>query len=62
MKKNSHHLEHHLREGKYDAIVFSRLGNEKLPGIKLTTLETFQYNLVVPSNSPLANKKRNRSF
>lgn len=56
-EENSHHLEHHLREGKYDAIVFSRLGNEKLPGIKLTTLETFQYNLVVPSNSPLANKK-----
>lgn len=56
-EENSHYLEQHLREGKYDAIVFSRLGNEKLDGIKLTTLETFQYNLVVPTNSPLANKK-----
>lgn len=55
-EENSHYLEHHLREGKYDAIVFSRLGNEKLPGIKLTTLETFQYNLVVPINSKFANK------
>ena len=48
---------HDLREGKYDAIVFSRLDNEKLSGIKLTTLETFQYNLVVPNNSQLADKK-----
>lgn len=55
-EENSHYLERHLREGKYDAIVFSRLGNEKLPGIKLTTLETFQYNLVVPANSKFANK------
>lgn len=47
-----------MREGKFDAIVFSRLGNEKLPGIKLTTLETFQYNLVVPTTSPLANKEK----
>lgn len=54
-EENSHHLEQHLREGKYDAIVFSRLENEKFSGIKLTTLETFQYNLVVPINSPLAN-------
>ena len=56
-EENSHYLERHLREGRYDAIVFSRLDNEKLPGIKLTTLETFQYNLVVPSNSPLAKQK-----
>lgn len=56
-EENSHYLEQHLREGRYDAIVFSRLDNEKLPGIKLTTLETFQYNLVVPSNNPLAKQK-----
>lgn len=56
-EENSHQLERHLREGKYDAIVFSRLDNEKLSGIKLTTLETFQYNLVVPNNSQLADKK-----
>lgn len=56
-EENSHYLEKHLREGKYDAIVFSRLENEKLPEIKLTTLETFQYNLVVSNTNPLAAQK-----
>ncbi|WP_276804732.1 LysR family transcriptional regulator [Lactobacillus hominis] len=53
---NSHSLEQHLRDGRYDAIVFSRLGDEKMPGIKITDFAKYQYELIVPSNSELAKK------
>lgn len=53
-EENSHLLEQHLREGRFDVIVFSRLGDEPLPGIKTTPLQRYQYVLVVAEDSPLA--------
>ncbi|MBP2057204.1 DNA-binding transcriptional LysR family regulator [Lactobacillus colini] len=55
-EENSHFLEQHLRDGKYDAILFTRLENEMLKGINLTNLTKFHYNLIVPANSSLAQK------
>lgn len=53
-EENSHLLEQHLREGRFDVIVFSRLGDEPLPGIKTTPLQRYQYVLVVAEDSSLA--------
>lgn len=53
-EENSHLLEQHLREGRFDVIVFSRLGDESLPGIKTTPLQRYQYVLVVAEDSSLA--------
>jgi DNA-binding transcriptional LysR family regulator len=53
-EENSHLLEQHLREGRFDVIVFSRLGDDPLPGIKTTPLQRYQYVLVVAEDSPLA--------
>ncbi|EOD03630.1 transcriptional regulator [Lactobacillus delbrueckii subsp. jakobsenii ZN7a-9 = DSM 26046] len=53
-EEDSHLLEQHLREGRFDVIVFSRLGDEPLPGIKTTPLQRYQYVLVVAEDSPLA--------
>lgn len=53
-EENSHLLEQHLREGRFDVIVFSRLGDEPLPGIKTTPLQRYQYVLAVAEDSPLA--------
>lgn len=55
-QENSRYLEQHLREGKFDAIVFSRLDDELLPDIKTLTLQRYQYVLVVSENNPLAKK------
>lgn len=55
-EENSHLLEQHLREGKYDAIVFSKLNDEQFKGIKVMNLTKYHYYLIVPSNSPLAQK------
>lgn len=56
-QENSHFLEQHLRDGRYDAILFTRLSNEKLKDIELTNLAKFEYDLIVPSNSPLAKQR-----
>lgn len=56
-EENSHFLENHLHDGRYDAILFTRLENEQFKNIKLTDLAKFQYDLIVPSNSYLATKK-----
>lgn len=56
-QENSHFLEQHLRDGRYDAILFTRLSNEKLKDINLTNLAKFEYDLIVPSNSSLAQEK-----
>ncbi|RVU77460.1 MULTISPECIES: LysR family transcriptional regulator [Lactobacillus] len=51
---NSEHLVRNLREGKYDAILFSKLSDEQISGIKITNLRKYQYDLIVPANSELA--------
>lgn len=56
-EENSHVLEQHLKDGKYDAIVFSRLSEEIFPGIETTTLEKFEYCLIVPEQSALAKRE-----
>lgn len=53
-EENSHLLEQHLREGRFDVIVFSKLDDEPLPGIKTIPLGRYQYVLVVAEDSPLA--------
>lgn len=53
-QENSHYLIQQLKEGRYDAIVFSRLGDEKMNDIKITDFAKYQYKLIVPSNSKLA--------
>ncbi|MCQ2570071.1 MAG: LysR family transcriptional regulator [Limosilactobacillus sp.] len=54
IQENSHHLERHLLDGKYDAIVFSRLDNEKITGIDSILLKQYQFKIIVSENSPLA--------
>lgn len=51
-EENSHLLKQHLQEGRFDVIVFSRLGGEPLPGIKTTPLQCYQYVLVVAEDGP----------
>ncbi|WP_297819002.1 LysR family transcriptional regulator [uncultured Lactobacillus sp.] len=55
-QENSHYLIKHLKEGRYDAIVFSRLGDEKMNDIKITDFAKYQYELIVSKNSKLATK------
>lgn len=61
-EENSHFLEQHLRDGKYDAIVFTRLGNENFKGISVNNLHEYQYDLIVPANSELAHPKKINIF
>lgn len=51
---NSEHLIRNLREGKYDAILFSKLSDDQISGIEVTNLKKYQYDLIVPAGSELA--------
>lgn len=55
-QENSHLLEGHILEGKYDAIIFSRLTDEYIKGIKSVVLQKHEYQLIVPASSELAKK------
>lgn len=57
-QENSVILEKHLREGKFDAIIFSRLADTHFRDLHQTILGKYQFKLLVPLSSKLASKKQ----